>query len=62
MKKFNSFSRKIDRKDDVSWNNLISFYSMKEDIEKLVNKFSEMQGSAALSIETNNTYISNCEV
>ena len=25
---------------------------MKEDIEKLVNKFSEMQGSAALSIET----------
>ena len=25
---------------------------MKEDIEKLVDKFSEMQGSAALSIET----------
>ncbi|GMY19739.1 pentatricopeptide repeat-containing protein At4g35130, chloroplastic-like [Fagus crenata] len=43
---------KIDRKDDVSWNILISFYSMKGDIEKLVNRFSEMQGIAALSIET----------
>uniref|UniRef100_A0A2N9HGM1 Pentatricopeptide repeat-containing protein n=1 Tax=Fagus sylvatica TaxID=28930 RepID=A0A2N9HGM1_FAGSY len=46
------FFSKIDRKDDVSWNILISFYSMKGDIEKLVNRFSEMQGIAALSIET----------
>ncbi|GMY19102.1 pentatricopeptide repeat-containing protein At4g35130, chloroplastic-like [Fagus crenata] len=46
------FFSKIDRKDDVSWNILISFYSMKGDIEKLVNRFSAMQGIAALSIET----------
>ena len=48
----NLFS-KIDRKDEVSWNILISYYAMEGDIEKLVNIFSEMQGSsAALSIES----------
>ena len=57
------FFSKIDRKDDVSWNTLISFYSMKGNVEKLVNRFSEMQGISTLSIETFNiTYISICEV
>ena len=39
------FFSKIDRKDEVSWNILISYYAMEGDIEKLVNIFSEMQGS-----------------
>ena len=46
------FFSKIDWKDDVSWNILISFYSMKGNVEKLVNRFSEMQGISTLSIET----------
>uniref|UniRef100_A0A7N2R7B5 Pentatricopeptide repeat-containing protein n=2 Tax=Quercus lobata TaxID=97700 RepID=A0A7N2R7B5_QUELO len=46
------FFSKIDRKDEVSWNILISYYAMEGDIEKLVNIFSEMRGSAAISIET----------
>ena len=46
------FFNEIDRKDEVSWNILISYYAMEGDIEKLVNIFSEMRGNAALSIET----------
>ena len=37
------FFNKIDRKDDVSWNILISFYSMKGNTENLMKMFSEMQ-------------------
>ena len=37
------FFSKIDRKDDVSWNILISFYSVKGNTENLVKMFSEMQ-------------------
>ena len=37
------FFCKIDRKDDVSWNILISFYSMKGNTENLMKMFSEMQ-------------------
>ena len=40
-----NFFSKIDRKDEVSCNILISYYAMEGDIEKLVNIFSEMQGS-----------------
>ena len=36
------FFSKIDRKDDVSWNILISFYSMKGNTENLMKMFSEM--------------------
>ena len=37
------FFNKIDRKDDVSWNILISSYSMKGNTENLMKMFSEMQ-------------------
>ena len=36
------FFSKIDKKDDVSWNILISFYSMKGNTENLMKMFSEM--------------------
>ena len=37
------FFSKIDRNHDVSWNIVISFYSVKGNTENLVKMFSEMQ-------------------
>ena len=37
------FFSKIDKKDNVSWNILISFYPMKGNTENLMKMFSEMQ-------------------
>jgi pentatricopeptide repeat protein len=47
-----SFFSEIDRRDNVSWNILIPFYSLKGDIANLVNRLNKMQGISALSIES----------
>ncbi|KAH7521105.1 hypothetical protein JRO89_XSUnG0111900 [Xanthoceras sorbifolium] len=48
----------IDRRDVFTWNILISFHSSRGDIEEVANRFNEMQGEVAISIETLSLVIS----
>ncbi|KAK0594888.1 hypothetical protein LWI29_001590 [Acer saccharum] len=48
----------IDRRDDFSWNILISFYSSRGDIEAVADRFNAMQSEVAIGIETLSLVIS----
>ncbi|TXG70262.1 hypothetical protein EZV62_005197 [Acer yangbiense] len=48
----------IDRRDDFSWNILISFYSSRGDIKVVADRFNAMQSEVAISIETLSLVIS----
>ncbi|KAI9159745.1 hypothetical protein LWI28_001515 [Acer negundo] len=48
----------MDRRDDFSWNILISFYSSRGNVKAVVDKFNAMQSKVAISIETLSLVIS----
>ncbi|KAJ9181028.1 hypothetical protein P3X46_009203 [Hevea brasiliensis] len=52
VKEVETFFIEIDKRDVISWNTLISFYSLRGDVEQLAERCNKMYSEVALSRET----------